>query len=283
MILVNPTKSQNIKVILNYQNDYKEMINIITELYARFCSTGIFLKINNILLTACLRARGYNNSRNNKVSGESFFISKILAPTNPKICFDIGANVGNYSKELLKKTNAKIYSFEPIPTSYELLKTALSTYGDRAITENKGISSMNKTLTIHYNPKALSHASFSEDIKKVSYVTNEKKMDVEVVTLDSYCEKKLITNIDFIKIDTEGFELEVFQGALETFRKIQPKFIQIEFNLHQLFRNTSLNFFAEYLNNYDVYQLIYDGWIKRDPRDPLTNIFQFSNFVFVRH
>jgi FkbM family methyltransferase len=245
-------------------------------------SRSFVQKVNNILLNKCLRVRGYNNYRDYKESGENFFLVSILAPTNPKVCFDIGANIGRYSKELLEKTNAKVYAFEPLLTVYEVLQNTLSVHGDRLVAENKGIGSENKTLTIHYNPKALSHASFSEDVKKVSYVTNEMKEDVEVVTLDSYCAEKLITAIDFIKIDTEGFEAEVFQGALETFRKIQPKFIQIEFNWHQLFRNTSLNFFAEHLPNYDVYQLIYDGWIKRDPKDPLTNIYLFSNFVFVR-
>ena len=259
-----------------------KIISNIIKFYSRFFSKGILLKINNLLLKACLHARGYNNFKNYIESGESFFVNNILAPTNPKICFDIGANVGSYSKELLHKTKSKIYLFEPVPETYLLLKKNLASYTERIVTENIGIGCNNKVQTIHYNPKALSHASFSEDIKKISYITNEKKADIEVVSLDSYCKKNLITAIDFIKIDTEGYEIEVFQGAIETFRTIQPKFIQIEFNWHQLFRNTSLNFFSEYLPNYDVYQLIYDGWIKRDPKDPLTNIFNFSNFVFVR-
>jgi len=251
-------------------------------IYVRFFSTGYLQKINDLFLDICLRARGYNNYRNSKESGESFFINRILVPTNPRVCFDIGANIGNYSEELLTKTNATVYCFEPLPTTYALLKNKLSGYGHRLVAENKGVGSENRTLTIHFNPEAIEHASFSADVKKVSYVTNEMEIDVEVVTLDSYCAKNSITNIDFVKIDTEGFEAEVFKGALETFRKTQPKFIQIEFNWHQLFRNTSMNYFAENLPNYDVYQLIYNGWIKRDPRDPLTNIYHFSNFVFVR-
>ena len=103
-----------------------------------------------------------------------------------------------------------------------------------------------------------------------------------MTTLDGYCKAKNITEIDLVKIDTEGFELEVFEGAINTFAKIKPKFIQIEFNWHQLFRNTSLNLFAEKLPNYDIYQLVHSGWVKRDAKDPLTNIYLFSNFIFVR-
>ncbi len=88
-------------------------------------------------------------------------------------------------------------------------------------------------------------------------------------------------NVDFIKIDTEGFESEVFKGAKNIIMEIKPKFIQIEFNWHQLFRNHSLLYFSELLQGYLVYQLIPNGWVLRDPKDPLTNIYSYSNFVFV--
>ena len=91
-----------------------------------------------------------------------------------------------------------------------------------------------------------------------------------------------IKEIDFIKIDTEGFESEVFEGAKRVLGDIKPNFIQIEFNWHQMFRNKTLNYFAEMLPDYEVYQLIPNGWIKRDPKHPHTNIYEFSNFVFVR-
>ncbi|SHF98590.1 FkbM family methyltransferase [Vibrio gazogenes] len=255
---------------------------MIANIYSRIFSRGFFSKINNRILLLALRARGYNNFRNNSESGESFFIEKILSPTNPRLCIDIGANVGDYTVELLSKTNASIVSFEPLPTAFQKLTEATKNAQERVTLENKGVGKAADVLTIHYNPNALAHASFSEEVKKVSYVSNDEQVDVPVVTLDAYCEENNITEIDFVKIDTEGFESEVFEGAKHTFAVIKPKFIQIEFNWHQLFRNISLNFFAEKLPDYDVYQLIPNGWIKRDAKDPLTNIYHFSNFIFVR-
>lgn len=230
----------------------------------------------------CLRARGYNNFRRNKESGHTFFIEKILAPSNPRICIDIGANVGDYSLELLKKTRAQILAFEPVPTTFERLRENLSSYQNRIVIENKGVGCANGILSINYNPNASAHASFSNEIKAIDYISNDFKVDVEVVTLDNYCASHGMTDIDFIKIDTEGFESEVFQGAAETLKNIQPKFIEIEFNWHQLFKKTTLNYFSDQLPNYDVYQLTFDNWIQRDPKDPLTNIYYFSNFIFVR-
>jgi FkbM family methyltransferase len=229
-----------------------------------------------------LSARGYNNYRNSDESGEAFFIKSILAPTAPKLCIDIGANVGNYTCELLRATAAKEISFEPLPGPFKSMQEQVTAFSDRVILENKGVGAANQKLTIHFSPNALSHASFSEEVKKVSYVSNEEQLLVPVVSLDSYCQEHQINQIDFIKIDTEGFEDEVFKGAARVFRDIKPRFIQIEFNYHQLFRNTSLNYFAELLPDYQVFQLLPNGWISRDPRSPLSNIFEFSNFVFVR-
>ena len=193
-------------------------------MYASLFSRGILSKINNRILILALKARGYNNFKNNKVSGESFFIKNVLAPTNPKLCIDVGANIGAYSSELLENTKANVISFEPLPTAFESLIQTTNNYIERITLENKGVGKSVESLTIHFNPSALAHASFSEDIKKVSHVSNEQKMIVPVVTLDSYCDEKKIKEIDLIKIDVEGFEAEVFEGAKKTFAIIKPLF-----------------------------------------------------------
>jgi FkbM family methyltransferase len=251
-----------------------------SERYVALFSRGILARVNNRLLRYALRARGYNNYRSNYESGESFFIQNVLAPTNPKLCIDVGANIGGYTSEILTYTNAKVIAFEPLPEAF-LSLSARTLASERVILENKGVGSKVENLTLHFNPNALAHASFSEDVKKVSYVSNDQQQTVPVVTLDTYCEEHGITEIDLIKIDTEGYEAEVFEGAKKTFAQVRPNFVQIEFNWHQMFRNTSLNFFAEKLPGYALYQLIPNGWVRRDARDPLANIYLFSNFVFV--
>ena len=241
-------------------------------------SRSYFMEANEELLYLAFKPRGYNND----CSGESFFIKKVLSPSNPILCIDIGANIGIYTSELLEYTDSRVVSFEPLPSAFQKLSEATKEFKHRVTLENKGIGKDTGNLTIHFNPSALQIASFAEEVKKISFVTNEQKVTCPVVSLDSYCQEKGIAVIDLVKIDVEGFELEVFEGATNTFSKIKPRFIQMEFNWHQLFRNTSLNVFAERLPEYDLYQLIPNGWAKRDPRDPLTNIYWFSNFVFVR-
>ncbi|QFT67765.1 hypothetical protein FIU93_13340 [Labrenzia sp. THAF35] len=234
-------------------------------------------ELNDYLLNAALSARGYNNLE----SGETFFVKEILAATAPRLCFDIGANVGRYSLDLLNYTSADVIAFEPLISTHGELVRNTQAYGDRIVCENVGVGNFDGEGLLHFDATNPVLASFSQEVKKVSYVTNGQTVKARVTSLDTYCRVAGITAVDLIKIDTEGFETEVFEGAARVFSEIRPRFIQMEFNWHQMFRSRTLNDFAEMLPEYDVYQLLPNGWTRREPRDPLTNFYQFSNFVFV--
>jgi len=260
----------------------QEMVDEFLRFYSQNKHNPGLSAVGDYLLSQALSARGYNNYASKEESGELFFIREILAKSEPKLCVDVGANIGDYSLEILKATDAHVLAFEPIPATFLALESNLSQYAMRTTIEKLGVSAEEGYLEINFNRNAMSHASFSKEVERVSYLDNAETVSVPVVTLDKYFERADIRNVDFIKIDVEGFEAEVFVGAARTLRTIRPKFIQIEFNWHQLFRNRTLNYFADQLAGYDVYQLIPGGWVRRDPKDPYTNIFLYSNFVFSR-
>ena len=52
-------------------------------------------------------------------------------------------------------------------------------------------------------------------------------MQINSRTLDFFIKKINLKRIDFIKIDTEGYELEVLKGAQNTIKKFKPNFIQL--------------------------------------------------------
>ena len=79
-------------------------------------------------------------------------------------------------------------------------------------------------------------------------------MQINSRTLVFYKKKINLKRIDFIKIDTEGYELEVLKGAQNTIKKFKPNFIQLEFNWHQLYKKNTLLMFQEILNNYHAYK-----------------------------
>lgn len=247
-----------------------------------FSSNKLLIKFNKLLLDLCLSALGYGNWRSMKESGEEFFIKKYLSNKPINLCLDIGANIGNYSKLLLEETNSKVISFEPQPFVFKKLSDNLYNYSDRTTLVNKGISNKSGALKIHYNENQPSLASFVEEVNHLEHIQNNETLEVEVTSIDDFCRENQITEIDFIKIDVEGFEYEVLEGAFETFKSIKPKYIQIEYGWHQLIRNTTLNYYAKKLSNYNVYQLIYNNMKLVDPKDSYANFHLYSNFVFIR-
>ena len=123
-----------------------------------------------------------------------------------------------------------------------------------------------------------------EDLGDLSFVgrSNKKKIKINVKKLDdiSFLFKK---KIDFIKIDTEGYEKNVLEGASKLLKKHKPKFIQIEFNWHQLIKCQTLKNLSKLIYFSDVYRILPHnfGIIKIDPSRPENNIYHLSNYVFI--
>jgi hypothetical protein len=65
---------------------------------------------------------------------------------------------------------------------------------------------------------------------------------------------------------------------------MSPKFIQIEYNWHQLFKAQSLYKLSQLLPNYKVYQMLPygSGLTMVDVKRPESNIYEYSNFIFAR-
>nr|VFJ72320.1 MAG: methyltransferase, FkbM family [Candidatus Kentron sp. FM]VFJ72650.1 MAG: methyltransferase, FkbM family [Candidatus Kentron sp. FM]VFK19778.1 MAG: methyltransferase, FkbM family [Candidatus Kentron sp. FM] len=260
------------------------LLDIPADMYARTFSLPLLREWNQVVFCLSLRAQGYNNVQSHGMSGEKYFIEKILKGLDPAVCVDVGANVGSYTSLLLSACeNTRVYAFEPLAGPFHELERLGARFGERLMAVNKGVGSKLETLRIHFDEENTGLASFSEEITNIPYVRNERGSHVEVTTLDDFfLNVEKVDRIDFIKIDTEGFEFEVIQGAKEIIARFAPKLIQIEYNWHHLFTEKSLYAFSKVMRGYDVFQLLPDGWVERDPKHPASNIYEFSNFVFVR-
>lgn len=243
--------------------------------------------LNDKILQLAFFGRGYNNFSTYNLTGETKLI-KLLSKFNPKYCIDIGANKGNFSKYLLENTNSEVIAFEPLPKAFAHLNNLENEYPNRFTAINKGVGEFSTMLDLNFGAEDSEFASFSKEVNKISYVgsNNIHSISVEVIRMDDYFIKHIENSIeiDLLKIDTEGFEFEVLKGALKLIERCKPKFIQIEFNWHQLFKDVSLYKISCLLKNYDVYQLLPygSGLVKRDVLSPEANIYHFSNFVFIR-
>ena len=104
----------------------------------------------------------------------------------------------------------------------------------------------------------------------------------ELLINDINIKENFITLEKFL--DENIFELEVLKGAQETIKKMSPKYVQFEFNWHQLFKNHNMYSFSKYLKEYQLFQILPFGHdlIKVDPNRPETNIYHLSKTLYSR-
>ncbi len=240
--------------------------------------------INDTILSLSLYAKGYKNYGSFKATGEENFIDMISGEI--RVCLDIGANIGNYSKLLINKTNAKIYAYEPLEKSFDELKKIKEKHKDRFFIEKLALGNEDGIKKISSANDKSEKASFEKNLDKLSFIDkdNLREFDVSIKKLDSLDFFDIHNKVDFLKIDVEGYEYEVLLGGKKFIDFNSPKFIQIEINWHQLFKKINLYEFSKLLKDYDIFKILPYGknLVFIDPSRPENNIFHLSNFVFIR-
>ena len=88
-------------------------------------------------------------------------------------------------------------------------------------------------------------SSFLE-IGKDGWGSIEHKTTVPVITIDEFCEKQKITKIDVLKIDTQGFELEVLKGAQKSMKENKIGLLYFEVTFIDMYKDLPL--FGELYN-----------------------------------
>ena len=267
-----------------YRNFLIFIYKKISSIYVFFFGRKNMQSINDLLLSLILDAKGFKNYGNFKKTGESNFVNLIKNEIN--LSLDIGANIGLYTKLLLEKTNSNVVSFEPLPEAFNELKKIELKFSKRLKVFNLAIGENSNNLDLFYENQKSEKASLIQNLEKLSFIkdNNKNKISVEVRNLDSFNNFFKDQKIDFIKIDTEGFEYEVLKGAQKILETHKPKFIQMEFNWHQLIRNQSLYNISKLVNSYDTFRILPKGsnLIFVEPSRPENNIYHLSNYVFIR-
>lgn len=137
------------------------------------------------------------------------------------VAIDVGANLGFMTGILstLTGVTGHVYSFEPSASVYLKLSEVieLNQYGNVSF-YNMGCGTGERLMTL-YCPTASGNATLRPDavIKPLNY----KQSEVHIVKLDDFLGSKL-ERLDFLKIDTEGYEDEVLAGAAGLLQKFHP-------------------------------------------------------------
>ncbi len=241
------------------------------------------------LLQLAYHDLGINAYGSIKDTGEEYFLKSVLSrrvKDEPGVLFDIGANVGNYSLYLGDLfPSAQIHSFEPNPSSFQQL--AINTGGSpNIVIHNLGIGKEISQLALHtYSGHPSSeHATMFKEVMTEQHGSTECiELLVDVTDLDSFCNKNNINKIDFLKIDTEGFELSVLQGATNLINARAIDVIQFEFNEMNIYSRVFLHDFYRLLGGYSFYRLKAEHLIPLGKYDSKNEIFKFQNIIAFRN
>ena len=178
------------------------------------------------------------------------------------IVFDVGAHYGETIKLFSKKLKIKkIYSFEASPKNYKILHSKISKYDSKKIEIfNYGIGEkiskgvINQTLessSSTINKLNMDSKYFEKKLKILNIKHKNSfqyQVPIKIISLDYFIEKKKIEYVDILKIDTEGYELNVLKGLSKHNKKIKLVYFEHHYddmiiknykfgNIHQLLKS----------------------------------------------
>ena len=193
------------------------------------------------------------------------------------VIFDVGANVGQSAIKFRKDyPKSDIHSFEAVNSTFDTLKSKVKEINVHCY--NYALGNENKIEKITLSEKN----EFNRIIKSEKTNSNNQTEDIAIKKLDYLWGNKFqnIEMISLLKIDTEGFDLEVLKGAENLISNHKIDFIEIETgmnssNLDHIF----ITDFYKFLNPYNyllfgVYEQILDFKLKKP-------VLRRSNVVFI--
>jgi FkbM family methyltransferase len=176
---------------------------------------------------------------------------KIVNHYGIDVIFDIGAATGDYAKKMREfGYTKKIISFEPLTTSFKVLKKAAEKDGNW-IVNNYALGNENSSSVIHVSGNSDSSSLLNILPVHVSSAPQSvyiSEQNIEVRKLDSifnaFCSK---SDKIMLKIDTQGYEKNVLEGACEFLKRVS--IIQLEMSIVPLYEEEMLFYeMIHYLN-----------------------------------
>jgi len=199
----------------------------------RFLGTrsGIFLKLKRLTPSSSDEMRN----------------AAILNHLDIKYVIDVGANTGQFAESLFDfNYKGTVISFEPVSKCYHALKKRAQKNPKHIVAERCAIGDDNQEIKINISDDSVfsSVLRIKDDHTKLRPKARIVKQEpVNLYKLDSIIDKyipKDETSI-LLKIDTQGFEKQVLDGAINTIKRL--KGIKIEIPLVPIYNDTAFTFY----------------------------------------
>jgi FkbM family methyltransferase len=185
-------------------------------------------------LRRLVNATGFDVVRTRGMHNLTAHLQQVLKLYDIDTVLDVGANEGQFAHELRSLGfQGQIHSFEPVPSVFELLKRNSATDG-RWAAHSYALGAAPGRQTINIS-EATVFSSFlplddqTEKKWKVAGITDRQV--VEISTVDSFL-KTLDGKASrvFLKMDTQGYDLQVFEGAKSSLERIAAVLTEISFS-----------------------------------------------------
>jgi methyltransferase, FkbM family len=159
-------------------------------------------------------------------------IDRVCRLMNRKVntFFDVGANVGQTSMRAVRAfPDALVMAFEPTPVTFAALR-ANTKFLLNVRPFQVAIGAGPGTAALFTYEQSLLNSLLEAAPSSLLASGNAQTIECEVTSLDQFCHEQNIDHISVLKIDTEGFDLPVLQGATDLLANSQIDLIYIEFN-----------------------------------------------------
>lgn len=191
----------------------------------------------------------------------------LLPRIKPGISLDVGANIGNHAV-VIASLSKKLFAFEPNPVVFSLLRdNLLENDFDNAVAINAGLSTFNGNLQLFVNKTGnLGASSLSK--QETGETNSDDKISTAVLNGDSFIANNEIEQVDFIKIDVEGHEVEVIEGLAETIKRDCP-LIMIEWTFDRV---------RDYFFEHDLFNTLFSEYVFFGLSHKLDRFFSKQSF-----
>lgn len=195
-------------------------------------------RVKELALKFGVEAHWYNPQQS-----QSARLAILLNQHNIELVLDVGANDGGYGRHLRKIGYDKdIISFEPLSDAHKLL-IADSNNDDRwHVAPQMAIGEFNGEITINRAGNSTSSSILNMEAQHIDAAPQSRYIGSEQVPihkLDTFTHPLLLSNSNiFLKIDTQGYEMQVLEGGKNLLNRISG--VQIEMSLTPLYQGQKL-------------------------------------------
>jgi len=151
---------------------------------------------------------------------DDLYLRNVYYPYTPEddhVVIDVGAHMGFFTLKVAKKVK-RVIAFEPDPINFRFLmfNIYLNRFQDKVLAYNLALGERNSQVYLDRSKYGLGRVRISD----------QGSLAVKVRTLDTLMnEMSEIERVDLLKIDVEGYEYEVLQGASKTIQKYRPELL----------------------------------------------------------